>query len=380
MAEDSDLERTEPASARRLEQAREEGQVPQSRELGAFLILMAAAASFWFMGQWLVRNLAGLMSHSLSLDAKQMWEPEQMVLRLGHVGGEAYLSMAPLLLLLLIAAATPAFLLNSFVFSAKALEPKFSRMNPLSGIKRIFSISGVVEMLKAVFKAGLIGGVAAWVIWRERDELIGLLALPLDAALASAAHLMVFSFLAVVSTMILIAGIDVPFQLWQYHDKLKMTREEVKQESKQMEGDPIVKGRIRALQRQAARRRMMSAVPQADVIVTNPTHFAVALAYKNGMGAPKVLAKGTGEVAQRIREIGAEHGVPLLEAPPLARALHRHVEIDDFIPAGLYASVAEVLAWVFQVSEWRAHGGQYPIPPRDVTVPSELAVAEVANG
>lgn len=380
MAEDSDLERTEPASARRLEQAREEGQVPQSRELGAFLILMAAAATFWFMGQWLAMNLAGLVRHSLTLDTKLMWEPEQMVLRFGHVAGEAYLAIAPLLLMLLIAAMMPAFLLNSFVFSAKALEPKFSRMNPLSGIKRIFSLSGVVEMLKAVAKAGLIGGVAAWVIWRERDELIGLLAMSLDGALMSAGHLMAFSFLAVVSTMILVAGIDVPFQIWQYHDKLKMTREEVKQESKQMEGDPIVKGRIRALQRQAARRRMMAAVPQADVIVTNPTHFAVALAYKSGMGAPKVLAKGSGAVALKIREIGAEHGVPLLEAPPLARALHRHVEIDDFIPAGLYASVAEVLAWVFQLSEWRANGGQYPIPPRDVVVPSDLAVAEVING
>jgi flagellar biosynthetic protein FlhB len=183
----------------------------------------------------------------------------------------------------------------------------------------------------------------------------------------------------IVMTMLLIVAVDVPFQLWQYHDKLKMSKDEVKQEGKEMEGNPQVKGRIRQLQREAARKRMMGAVPTADVIVTNPTHFAVALAYKSGMGAPKVLAKGMGDIALKIREIGAQNGVPMLEAPPLARALYRHAELDQEIPSTLYAAVAEVLAYVFQLANWRQVGGSYPMPPRSIAVPAEL-VPELING
>lgn len=379
MAEESDLEKTEAATARRLEQAREEGQVPRSRELGAFLILLAAAAAFWLMGSWLAQRTAAMVRRGLILDEKLVREPDQMLVRFADLSLDVLLTYSPLLLLLMIAAAAGPFMLNSFVFSPKALLPKLSRMDPIQGVKRILSWSGVVDMLKAVAKAGLIGGVAAWMIWSERHEIIALLSQPPEVGLVSVAQMVAFSFLVIVSTMVLIVAVDVPFQLWHYHDKLKMTRDEVRREAKEMEGDPHVKGRIRSLQREAARRRMMSAVPMADVIVTNPTHFAVALAYKSGMGAPKLVAKGTGEVARRIREIGAEHGVPLLEAPPLARALHRHVDLDQEIPGSLYAAVAEALAWVFQLSNWRQSGGQYPVPPRDLQVPPEL-VPEAVNG
>jgi flagellar biosynthetic protein FlhB len=234
-------------------------------------------------------------------------------------------------------------------------------------------------MLKAIAKAALLGGVAAWVIWNERYDIFAIFAQSLGVGLASAGHLVSFSFLAVVATMLLIVAVDVPFQLWQYHDKLKMTRQELKQEGKETEGNPEVKARIRALQREAARRRMMGAVPTADVIVTNPTHFAVALAYKSGMGAPKVVAKGRGDIALKIREIGAEHGVPMLEAPPLARALYKHTELDQEVPSTLYAAVAEVLAYVYQLSNWRQVGGNYPQPPREISVPAEL-VPEAVNG
>lgn len=379
MAEDSDLERTEPASARRLEQAREEGQVPHSRELGAFLILLAAAAGIWMMGGWLSQRVAAMFRKGLTLDDKLMHDPNQMLVRFSDLSLDVLLTFSPLLLALMIAALASPFLLNAFIFSPKALMPKFDRMDPIKGLQRLFSWNGLAELVKAVAKAALIGGVAAWVIWSERNDLVGLLAQPLGAGLASAGHLIAFSFLAMVAAMILIVGIDIPFQLWSYHDKLKMTRDELKQEAKEMEGDPHVKGRIRSLQRDAARRRMMASVPKADVIVTNPTHFAVALAYKSGMGAPTVVAKGMGEVARRIREVAAEHGVPLLEAPPLARALHRHVEIDQQIPGTLYAAVAEALAWVYQLTNWRQVGGQYPVPPRDLQVPPEL-VPEAVNG
>lgn len=372
MAEDSDLDRTEEPTGRRIEQAREQGQVPHSRELGSFLVLMVAAAAFWAMGPWLVQRSLQIVRKGFIIDPKFMREPAQMLVRLGDSFGDAILVFSPLLALLVLAAVLPPFFLNAWIFAPKAFTPDFGRMNPLAGIGRMFSWSSLMELGKAILKTILVGGVAAMLIWRERDEIFGLIAEPLDAGLVHAGHLIAFSFLMLVATLLLVVAADVPFQLWQYKDKLKMSKEEVKQEMKEMQGDPHVKGRIRSLQMQAARRRMMSAVPKADVIVTNPTHFAVALAYKTGMGAPKVLAKGMGAIAQRIKEIGAEHAVPLVEAPPLARALHRHVNLDGEIPAALYTAVAEVLAYVYQLSNWRTGGGSYPTPPRDLPVPPEL--------
>jgi flagellar biosynthetic protein FlhB len=251
-------------------------------------------------------------------------------------------------------------------------------MNPISGIGRIFSLNSLMELAKAVLKALLIGGVAVVTLWSEREEIFGLLALPLNVSLASAGKLITFTFFIVVSSIILVVIADVPFQIWQYYKKLRMTKDEVRRESKETEGDPLVKGRIRSLQREAARRRMMAAVPEADVIVTNPAHFAVALAYKEGMRAPKVVAKGMGEIARKIKALGAEHGVPMLEAPPLARALYKFTEIDELIPGALYAAVAEVLAYVYQLNLWRKEGGNYPLPPKNVPVPPEFAVPEAA--
>ena len=229
-----------------------------------------------------------------------------------------------------------------------------------------------MELGKAILKAGLLGSVAVLLIWKERDEIFGLLGEPLEAGLAHAGNLVSFSFLLLASTLVLVVAADVPFQLWQYFDKLKMTKEEIKQEMKEMMGDPHVKGRIRSLQMQAARKRMMSSVPQANVVVTNPTHYAVALAYQTGMAAPRVVAKGAGVIALKIREIAGEHSVPILEAPPLARALYKHAELDSEIPSALYNAVAEVLAYIYQLANWRQIGGVYPIPPRDLPVPPEL--------
>jgi flagellar biosynthetic protein FlhB len=236
-----------------------------------------------------------------------------------------------------------------------------------------------VELVKAVAKASLVGGIAAWVLWSERGDLLAMFAQSLPVGLASAASLLSFSYFVIVAGMLLIVAVDVPFQIWQYHDKLKMSRQELKQEGKELEGNPEIKARIRQLQRAAARKRMMAAVPQADVIVTNPTHYAVALAYKSGMGAPKVLAKGMGEIALKIRQIADEAGVPTIEAAPLARALHQHAELDREIPSPLYAAVAEVLAYVYQLDSWRRTGGRYPVPPREIPVPAEL-VPKVLNG
>ncbi|MDR1935824.1 MAG: flagellar type III secretion system protein FlhB [Candidatus Accumulibacter sp.] len=379
MAEESDVERTEPASSRRLGQAREEGQVPRSREIGAFLLLMVAASAFWMLGGWMMQRTVAIMKRGLSFDGQILRDPRLMLARFSDISIDALISFGPLLLALVVAALASPFFLGSWNFSTKVLVPDIMRLNPLKGLTRIVSWSGVLELVKSVAKASLIGAVAVWVLWAERGEILALLGQSVDAGLMSAGRLVNYSFLVIVLSMVIIVAIDAPFQLWQYYDKLKMTKEEVKRENKEMEGSPEVKGRIRSLQREAVRKRMMSAVPQADVVVTNPTHFAVALAYKNGMGAPKVVAKGMGEIARKIRSIAAEHGVPLLEAPPLARALYRHAELDKEIPSSLYAAVAEVLAYVYQLAQWRRQGGNYPFPPRHIPVPAGLA-AEVVDG
>ena len=372
MAEESDLERTEEPTGRRLEQAREQGQVPHSRELSSFLVLIVAGASFWMMGNWFAQRSIVIVRKGFAIDPQYFLEPQLMVVRLGEMSGEALLAFLPLLGLLLLASVLPPFFLNAWVFAPKAIFPDFKRIDPMAGFGRIFSWSSLMELAKAILKASLVGGVAVLLIWRERDEIFGLLGEPLEAGIAHAGHLVSFSFLMLVAALVLVVAADVPFQLWQYFNKLKMTKEEVKQEMKEMMGDPHVKGRIRSLQMQAARKRMMAAVPKANVVVTNPTHYAVALAYQAGMSAPKVVAKGVGAVALKIREVASEHAVTIMEAPPLARALYKHTNLDAEIPAALYNAVAEVLAYIYQLANWRQMGGAYPVPPQNLPVPPEL--------
>jgi flagellar biosynthetic protein FlhB len=379
MAEDSDLEKTERPTGRRIEQAREEGQVPHSRELSSFLVLMVAAAAFWLLGGWLAERATTIVRRGLTIEnVRLLQDPHAVMARIEDLGQYALLSFAPLVLAMAVAALAPPFLLQSWVFSTKAITPNFGRMNPVSGLSRLFSLNSLAELVKAVLKALVVGGVAVLLIWGQWPEIFSLLMQPLDQGLASAGKLLTYTFLILVASMILIVAVDVPYQIWRYYDRLKMTKDEVKKEAKEMDGDPLVKGRIRSLQREAARKRMMAAVPQADVIVTNPTHYAVALSYRESMVAPRVLAKGMGVVARKIRELGLAHGVPLLEAPPLARALYRHADVDDEIPGALYAAVAEVLAYVYQLDRWRAQGGDYPPPPKNVPVPPELFVPEAA--
>jgi flagellar biosynthetic protein FlhB len=281
------------------------------------------------------------------------------------------LALAPFLLLVLVVALLAPMLLSGWLFSAQALQPDFGRLNPVSGIGRLFSAVSLGELGKAVGKAMLVGGVAGWALWSRRDELLGLSVEPLAAGVAHMGEVLAVIFLLVSASLVLIAGIDVPLQIWQHHKQLRMTREEVRQEAKESEGDPQVKARIRSMQREAARKRMMAEVPKAQVIVTNPTQYAVALRYEANMRAPRVVAKGTHLLAERIREAGVEHGVPILQAPPLARALYRHAGLGEEIPTALFDAVAEVLAWVYQLKR-REAGAAAPAPPRDLPVPAEL--------
>lgn len=376
MAENSEQEKTEAPTGKRLELAKEQGQVPRSRELGTFLLLLVGASTLWAMGGWLSQRFMKVMHQGLRVDPGVLRDPQMALAHMGDLSLSALLSFAPFFALLVFAALLPPFLLNAFVIAPGTIAPDLSRLNPLAGIGRMFSWQGVAEMLKSAFKALLIGGTAVLVIWYQKEAMLALLVQPLQTAMVQMGGMLTFSFLMIVLSMALIVAADVPFQLWQYYDKLKMTQEEVKQEMKQSEGDPMLKGKIRSLQRAAARRRMMTAVPTANVIVTNPTHFAVALSYTEGMSAPKVVAKGIGLVAQRIKQIGAEHGVPLLEAPPLARALFKHVELEAAVPAALYEAVAQVLAYVHQLNQWRKTGGAQPRQPQNLSVPDEFMVPE----
>jgi flagellar biosynthetic protein FlhB len=268
---------------------------------------------------------------------------------------------------------------GGWVFSTKPFSPQFSRLNPIAGFGRMFSKHGLVELGKALLKTIIVAVVVGVAIWKERDALVALLTMSLPDGVASIGRLLGVTFIVGAGSLVLVAAIDVPFQIWQHHHRLRMTKEEVRQEMKETEGDPHIKARIRQQQREMARRRMMAAVPSADVVVTNPTHYAVALKYDSAGGrAPRVVAKGADAVAAKIRELAQEHRVPLLEAPPLARALYKHTDLGDEIPAMLYKAVAEVLAYVFQLRSYRPGSGQAPRAPRDLPVPPELDIGAVA--
>ncbi|MET3117518.1 flagellar biosynthetic protein FlhB [Undibacterium sp. GrIS 1.8] len=373
MAEDSDLERTEPASPKRLEQAREEGDVPRSRELSTCTILLAAGAGLWMSGGSLIRQLNHMLIDGLSMERTLAFDHDMLFSHIGMILMDVLLAFAPLGGLLMLVAIGSPLLIGGWLFSAKALQPNFSRMNPLSGLTNMISSKAGVELVKAILKALIVGTVAWIVVMNQKDAIFGLASEPLAAGSAHMATMLAICFLSIVGALVLIAGIDVPYQMWSYANKLKMTHQEVIQESKEANGNPQIKAKIRAQQREMARRRMMSEVPTADVVVTNPTHYAVALKYKDGSnGAPRVVAKGADAVAAKIRELAAENNIPLLEAPPLARALFKHTELGDEIPETLYAAVAEVLAYVFQLKTFRQHGGLRPSVPFDLAVPAEL--------
>jgi len=377
--EDSDLEKTESPSQRRLDQAREEGQVARSRELSTFAVLMAGGAGLWLMGSSLSQSLIKLLREGLTLDTELAFHSELLLPHLYDLSVNVLLAFLPLLGLLLGAAIFSPLLLNGWLFTLKPLEPNFGKLNPIAGVARMFSINSLMELGKAIAKSIVVGGVGAWVVWHNKGAVLLLVSEPIAQAIPHLGALMWGSFAAIMLGMLLIVGVDVPFQLWEHNKKLKMTKEEVRQEAKETEGDPQVKQRIRSMQREMARRRMMAEIPTADVVVTNPTHYSVALKYSdNKMRAPIVVAKGSHLMAAKIKEIAKENNVPILEAPPLARALHKHCELGDAIPEALYTAVAEVLAYVYQLRRYKTVGGVYPKEPHELPVPKDLDPANAA--
>jgi flagellar biosynthetic protein FlhB len=381
MADESDLEKTESATPKRLEQAREEGQVARSRELTTFALLATGFGGMYAMGGTLSASFASLFRGAFTFGRSTGFEPDVMLHHLSYLTLQAIMAIMPILAMLMLAALLSPMALGGWLLTAKPLGVKFERLNPVAGLGKMFSMQSLTQLGFALAKSLLVGGVAVLVMRHYAGALLGLVGESVSMGLSHTGRLIGVCCVWIVASMLVLVTLDVPYQLWQHAKKLRMTKEEVKREFKESEGDPFIKGKIRAQQREMARRRMMAQVPKADVIVTNPTHFAVALQYQDGsMKAPRLLAKGSDLVAARIREIGAEHNIPVLEAPPLARALFHHTELNQEIPAGLYGAVAEVLAWVYQLRRWRSEGGVAPDLPLELPIPPELAVAAEARG
>jgi len=349
--------------------------VPRSRELGTSAGLLAAGAGFAVLGEKMFNDLGAIMHASLA-GAGRVGVGDGVALDRALLDGfgAALWTLTPFFILTVVVAILAPLALGGWSFSASPLAFKTERLDPIKGLGRIFSAKGLMELLKSLAKFLLITSVAVLLLWQGRDQIIGLAGQSLDVGLAHAADQVTSAFILLAAATLLIAAVDIPFQLWSSARDLRMTRQEIKDELKHTEGRPEVKGRIRELQREVANRRMMEEVPKADVIVTNPAHFAVALRYAAPeMRAPRVVAKGEGHVAARIKELGREHGVAVLDSPALARAVYFSTRLGQEIPVGLYQAVAQVLAWAYRLREASA-GAAPPPAPDALDVPPELRV------
>lgn len=374
MAENENgAEKSEEPTAKRKQQAREKGEIARSRELNTLAILLGGTGGMLMFGAGLGIKILEIMQQNFDLPRELLYSERHMALHLLYAAKTAAEGIWPLFLILLIAAIIGPVALGGFLFTMEPLTPKFSRLNPLSGLKRMFSVKSLVELVKSLAKFLVVLMVALFVLARAQDGLFALAHQPLEYAILSAIQTIGWCSLWLACAMILIAAVDVPFQLWDSNQKLKMTKQEVKDEYKDSEGKPEVKGRIRRMQMEMAQRRMMESVPDADVVITNPTHFSVALKYdEQGNRAPVLLAKGSDHLALKIREIAGQHQIIVLESPPLARALYYSTELDEEIPGGLYMAVAQVLAYVYQLRQFHAGKGKRPKPLGDMPIPEDL--------
>lgn len=374
MAENQDgQEKTEEPTSKKKEESRRDGEVARSKELTTAVLLIASGFALLTFGAWMGGKALELFAFNFTLDRNDLITHDAMFTHFSSSVWRALWVIMPLLLVLFFTAILSQIVVGGWNMTGKALMPKFSKMNPISGIKRIFSKNSLVEFIKSVAKVLLVGGVSFIIIWGLRSDFSSLGAMALESAIAKGSYLIIWGFLAISSSLIVVVLIDVPWQIHQQNEKLKMTLQEVKDEFKNTEGKPEVKGRIRRMQMEMSQRRMMSDVPDADVVITNPTHYAVALKYdESGNAAPTVLAKGGDHVAAKIREVADHYQIPVLQLPPLTRAIYYSTEIGDEIPQSLYMAVAQVLAYVFQMKQHKAGKAKKPSKIIKVDVPPEL--------
>jgi flagellar biosynthetic protein FlhB len=374
MAEnDSGQDKTEEATGKRKSEAREKGQIPRSKELTTLLMLLVGGSTFLFMGDRLAEGIMKLVKDGLTIERATIFDPAASVKVLADTVASAGIVVLPIFVVMVIAAIVAPAAVGGWSFSFYPLKPDLKKLDPIKGLGRVFSWKGLVELLKALGKVMVVGGIGYFIIMAKLPEFISLGSVGLEQAIHTFVNDLVWVFLLLSSTLIIIALVDVPFQLWDHNRKQKMTKQEVKDESKDTEGNPEVKSKLRAKQAEIAMQRMMQEVPKADVVVTNPTHYAVALKYdQERNAAPIVVALGLDEVAGHIRRVADANDVPILEAPPLARALYYSSELNKEIPAGLYLAVAQVLAYIYQLRHYQTYGGVAPDFNADVPIPDDL--------
>jgi len=372
--EEQGQEKTEQPTEKRINDAREKGQVPRSKEFTTVIVLIASAVAMLFLGSNMIRSVAAVMEKSFTFTRKEIFDPAALTHHILYSLETIAIDLGTFLAITVLAALIAPASIGGWNFSAQAMAPKMERLDPLKGLKRILGPQGLIELIKALGKFILVGTISVLVLWGLRDQLLTLGMQEVNVAMTSLGELVLWVFLIISSSLIIIAAIDVPFQHWNHNRQLKMTKQELKDESKETDGNPEVKGRIRRLQVELSQQRMMQEVPDADVIITNPTHFAVALRYnQTGNGAPYVVAKGADLIAQQIRVVGEANQVPVLSAPPLTRAIYFSTELGEEIPSGLYIAVAQVLAFVFQLRRYNNRGGNKPrLNTEDLPIPDEF--------
>ena len=374
MAEDTGQERTEQPTPRRLQQAREKGQVPTSRELNTMIMMLMSALGMLMVGPSVVSGFIDLFKSHLSISRAHIFDVTAMAAMLKDAILDALVSLTPFFIIMMIAAVAGSLMMGGVNFSTQALSFKWEKLNPITGLGRVFSKKGLVELIKALAKFLVIGTTAVVFLYTQIDTYLGLGREPLVQAIPHMANLLLWAFFATAMALVFIALVDVPFQIWDFTQQLKMTFQEIKDENKDTEGNPDVRSKVKQVQREMAQRRMMAAVPEADVIITNPEHYSVAIKYdQEKMAAPVVVAKGVDVIAIQIRSIARQHNVPILQAPPLARALHHTTEIDQEIPQALYLAVAQVLAYIFKLRtdpNWFRKDKEHKIS--DLPIPDDM--------
>ena len=370
---DSSQEKTEEATPKKAEKAKEDGQIPRSKELITTTVLLAGTIGLWLFGGILANSLMDIAKLNFAIPREAVFDVEYMFGNLGQSFYDAFLALIPIFSILLIAAIVGPIALGGWLFSGKSMMPKFSRMSPAAGLKRMFSMNALIELAKALAKVVLIIVLSLILLKSLEGNLMSLAYEDIRTSILHSLDISVWAALALSLVTILIAIVDIPVQIWENSKKLKMTLQEVKDEMKDTDGKPEVKSKIRQLQQEVANRKMMGEVPEADVVITNPTHYAIAIKYNpDSMETPIVVAKGIEHVAFRIRDVAKEHGVDIIESPVLARAIYNTTKIDESIPKGLYVAVAKVLAYVFQLRNFKRGIAQRPSFPYSVDVPDDL--------
>ncbi len=373
MAEDDTQERTEQASPKKEKESKEKGLAARSKDFNSMVVLLFGCTSFLVFGQYIYSRIQRLFIHFFSFDTQTLVNDDALVNHFKEGLEEGFFIVLPIMALVAIASFVGVILIGGWSFSIDSVTPKFERLDPIKGLQKIFSMKGLMELFKSVIKVALVFTAGYIIYFNFFHDIIAINQLDLKTSMNEAVNIIIYSAFILTGSLIVVSFFDVPFQIWDYRKQLMMTKQELRDEYKETEGRPEVKSKINRMQRELAQRRMMDAVPKADVIITNPTHFAVALKYdEKKMKAPVVVAKGADLVAQKIIELGKQHTIPTISMPPLARSIFFHTEIGAEIPQKLYVAVAQILAYVHQLKQYRKGKLKKPKLPTKLDIPPDM--------